>query len=60
MMILILESVSQNGVEILLLLQAKISISKSSNDVDTLNKNWRNVTEGVNESIESYNTRVQA
>ena len=60
MMILILESVSQNGVEILLLLQAKISISKSSNDVDTLYKNWRNVTEGVNESIESYNTRVQA
>ena len=37
------DSTSKNGVEILLLLQAKISMSKSPNDIDILYENWCNM-----------------
>ena len=58
MRILSLESLFKSGVEILLLLQAKISMSKSPNDVDTLYKNWCNLSKGVNESVNDYIVRV--
>ena len=52
------ESTSKSGVEIVVLLQAKISMSKSANDIDTLYKNWCNVDEYSNEYVEDYTTRI--
>ena len=52
------ESTFKIGVEILLLLQTKIFMSKSPNDVDTLYKNWCNMSKGANESVEDYIARA--
>lgn len=52
------ESTFKIGVEILLLLQTKTSMSKSHNDVDTLYKSWCNISKGANESVEDYIARV--
>ena len=58
MKILNLKSTSKSGVEILVLLQAKILMSKSANDIDTLYKNWWNMDEDSNEYLEDYTTRI--
>ena len=52
------DPISKSRVEILVLLQAKISMSKSPNDIDTLYKNWCNIAKGEIKSIEDYITRA--
>ena len=49
---------SKSRVEILVLLQAKISMSNSPNDIDTLYKNWCNIAKGEIKPIEDYITRA--
>ena len=52
------DSTSKSGVAILVLLQAKISMSKTPNDIDILCRNWCNMAKGKNESIEDYTARA--
>ena len=51
------DSTSKSGVAILVLLQAKISMSKTPNDIDILYRNWCNMAKGKNESVEDYTAR---
>ena len=53
------DSTSKSEVAILALLHAKISMSKSLNDIDILlYKNWCNMTKGKNESVGDYTART--
>ena len=52
------DSTSKSGVAILVLLQAKISISKSPNDIDILYRNWCNMAKGKNEPVEDCTVRA--
>ena len=52
------DSTSKSGADILLLLQAKISMSTPPNDIDILYKNWCNMAESVHEYIEDCTTRT--
>ena len=52
------DSTSKSGVAILALIKAKISMSKSSNDIHILYKNWCNMAKGKNESVEDYTARA--
>ena len=49
---------SKSGVAILALLQAKISMSKSPNDIDILYRNWCNMAKGKNAYVKNYTVRV--
>ena len=52
------DSTSKSGVAILVLLQAKISMSKTPNDIDILYRNWCNMAKGKNETVEDYTARA--